>query len=121
MTLTLAGPKAWTIREVIGLCENFSEGNKAKVTQVPNWIIRTTRSLLSSNQWAKDASDRLAFTEVVQGTAKITKQMDTTYQLLDLDPSQTLTLEQYLKDYYSQIIKKLNEFGSESRQTDFLI
>merc|ERR1712225_204837 len=46
-TLTLAGPKAWTTQEVIELCENLSGGSKAKVTKVPLWFLKATRTSLS--------------------------------------------------------------------------
>jgi uncharacterized protein YbjT (DUF2867 family) len=120
-TLTLAGPKAWTTQEVINLCENLSEGSKAKVTKVPSWLLRGTRSLLSGFEWGRDVADRLAFTDIVPGNPMLTAKMDETYNLLGLDPSETLTLEQYLGEYYSRIIKKLKEVGAESRQTDFYV
>ena len=57
-TFTLAGPKAWTVPEVISLCENLA-GASAKVTQVPVWLLKGARGFLNSFQWAKDAADRL--------------------------------------------------------------
>ena len=56
--MTLAGPKAWTVGEVIGLCERLA-GAGAKVTQVPVWLLKTARSILRSFQWFRDAADRL--------------------------------------------------------------
>lgn len=38
-----------------------------------------------------------------------------------MDPSQTLTLEAYLEEYYSKILKKLKDVGAQSRQTDFYV
>lgn len=120
-TLTLAGPKAWTTQEVIELCENLSAGSKAKIIKVPAWFLKSTRTLISSFQWARDAADRLAFTDIVQGDATLAAGMDETYKLLQVEPSETLTLEQFLSEYYSRIIKKLKEVGAESRQTDFYV
>lgn len=57
-TFTLAGPKAWTVPEVISLCENLA-GASAKVMQVPVWLLKGARGFLNSFQWAKDAADRL--------------------------------------------------------------
>ena len=89
-TLTLAGPKAWTVPEVISLCEKFAD-ERANVTevhalqahaaaleagtplvpaeachsalrcapQVPVWLLKATRGILRSFQWARDAADRL--------------------------------------------------------------
>lgn len=57
-TLTLAGPKAFTVQEVIALCEDMA-GREADVTQVPVWLLKATRGILRRFQWARDASDRL--------------------------------------------------------------
>lgn len=61
-TLTLAGPKAWTVQEVIALCEKLA-GADADVTQVPVWLLKATRGLLRNFQWARDAADRLVCSE----------------------------------------------------------
>ena len=57
-TMTLAGPKAWTVQEVIELCEKLANA-EADVTQVPVWLLKATRGFLRSFQWARDAADRL--------------------------------------------------------------
>ena len=57
-TLTLSGPKAWTVQEVIELCESLA-GSEADVTQVPVWLLKATRGFLRNFQWARDAADRL--------------------------------------------------------------
>lgn len=51
-----------------------------QVTKVPVWVLKATRGLLSSFQWAKDAADRLAFTDIVQANAALTANMEDTYQ-----------------------------------------
>lgn len=57
-TMTLAGPQAYTVEEVIELCEKYA-GADADVTKVPVWLLRLTRNLLRGFQWARDAADRL--------------------------------------------------------------
>lgn len=57
-TLTLAGPSAYTTREVIDMCAEMSDSN-AQVTSVPTWLLRATRNILKGADWAKDAADRL--------------------------------------------------------------
>lgn len=57
-TLTLAGPSAYTTKEVIEMCENLSDST-AKVTSVPTWLLKATRNILKGADWAKDAADRL--------------------------------------------------------------
>lgn len=56
--LPVAGPKAFTNDEVIALCEKYS-GLDAEMRNVPVWILKSTRNVLRSLQWARDAADRL--------------------------------------------------------------
>merc|ERR1711920_865095 len=90
ITMTLAGPTSWTTQEIIGLCERLSGGSDAKITKVPVWILKITRNLLSSFQWAKEAADRLAFTDIVHENSSLSAEMEETYKLLGLDPAETL-------------------------------
>ncbi|CAL5228010.1 g11067 [Coccomyxa viridis] len=119
-TLTLSGPKAWTVPEVIELCEKLAD-ERAQVTQVPVWLLKATRSILKSFQWARDAADRLAFADILASNETFAAPMEDTYKLLDLNPEDTTTLEQYLQEYYASILKKLKEVGASSRQSDFYV
>ncbi|GLC45882.1 hypothetical protein PLESTF_000670900 [Pleodorina starrii] len=118
--LTLSGPKAWTTKEVIELCETMADTN-AKVTTVPTWLLKRTRSVLRSMQWAADAADRLAFAEVLSNNEVWSADMAETYRLLDMDPSSVTTLESYLQDYFSRILKKLKEVGAAADRTNFYV
>jgi hypothetical protein len=40
------------------MCEDYS-GERAKVTTVPTWLLKTTRNILKSMDWSRDAADRL--------------------------------------------------------------
>ncbi|EIE24340.1 NAD(P)-binding protein [Coccomyxa subellipsoidea C-169] len=119
-TLTLAGPKAWTVPEVIALCEKYAD-ERANVTEVPVWLLKATRSFLKSFQWARDAADRLAFADILASNENFSAPMEETYKLLDLNPADTTTLEDYLQEYYTSILKKLKQVGASSRQTDFYV
>jgi len=119
-TITLAGPKAYTIKEVIAMCEGKA-GSEAQVTKVPLLTLKVLQAATGFFQWTRDASDRLAFANVMSANKTITAPMDDTYKLLGLDPSETTTLEQYFDDYFSRILKKLKEVGGESRQRDFYL
>ena len=48
--MTFAGPQAFTIQQVIGLCERYA-GADAKVTKVPLWWLTATRVLTSFFQF----------------------------------------------------------------------
>lgn len=118
--LTFAGPQAFTVQQVIGLCERYA-GADAKVTKVPLWWLKGTRALTTFFQWTSDVSDRLAFSEVLSSNEAFIAPMDDTYDLLGVDPTQTTTLERYLQEYYTKILKKLKEIGASSRQNDFYL
>eukprot|EP00887_Chlorella_sp_A99_P002106 scaffold21.g2106.t1 len=147
-TLALAGPREYTTREVITLCEQLADAD-ALVRNVPVWLLRGTRAVLRSLQWAGDAADRLAFAEVLSSNENFSAPMEGTWGLLGIDPASVTTLEAYLKDYFTQVLRgaggsvgvgaggvaweapqgmcggvvrimrKLKDVGASSRQTDF--
>lgn len=119
-TLTLAGPKAYTIQEVIAMCEQKA-GNEAAVTKVPLLSLKALEFVTGFFQWTRDASDRLAFANVLTNNEVFSAPMDETYEMLGLDPNDTTTLEQYMDDYFGRILKKLKEVGGKSRQKDFYL
>jgi len=119
-TLMVSGTKAWTTQEVIELCEKLSNSN-AKVKTVPTWLLRRARGVLRSLQWTQDASDRLAFAEVLATNETWSSSMDETYKLLGIEPSSVQDLEAYLQDYYSRILKKLKQVGATSDRTNFYV
>lgn len=118
--ITLAGPNAYTINEVIALCETKSN-QEAQVTKVPLAALKALQAITGFFQWSKDASDRLAFANVLANNELVSAPMEETYKLLKLDPSETTTLDGYLDDYYGRILKKLKEVGGQSRQKDFYL
>mmetsp|Transcript_14383 Transcript_14383/g.45716 ORF Transcript_14383/g.45716 Transcript_14383/m.45716 type:complete len:408 (+) Transcript_14383:73-1296(+) len=119
-TLTLAGPRAFTIDEVIALCERFA-GADAKVNRVPVLVLKVTQLVLKFFDWSKDASDRLSFANVLTSDEVFAAPMDETYEMLGLEKSETSTLEMYLQEYYTRILKKLKEVGAQSRQNDYYL
>ena len=65
--------------------------------------------------------DRLAFAEVLSSGVEFNSdKMAETYKILGMDESETTTLEEYMEEYFSKILKKLKEAGGESRQRDFI-
>ncbi|CAK9254237.1 unnamed protein product [Sphagnum jensenii] len=118
--MTFAGPRAWTTQEVISLCERLA-GQNAKVTTVPVGVLKFTRMLTRLFQWTADVSDRLAFSEVLTGDDVFSAPMTEMYSMLGADPKETTTLELYLQEYYSQILRKLKDLKAQSKQGDFYI
>lgn len=119
-TLTLAGPKAYTTAEVIQMCEDMSD-SKAQINTVPTWLLKGTRNVLRGAQWAKDAADRLAFAEVLANNETWDADMAPTYELLGIEAGSVNTLEEYLKDYFNKIMKRLKEVGASTDRTNFYV
>lgn len=44
--------------------------------------------------------------------------MNDTYQLLGVDAKDISSLEKYLQDYFTNILKKLKDIKAQSKQTD---
>ncbi|KAL0383863.1 UNVERIFIED_CONTAM: protein high chlorophyll fluorescence phenotype, chloroplastic [Sesamum radiatum] len=115
--LTFAGPRAWTTQEVITLCERLA-GQDANVTTVPVSVLRFTRQLTRLFEWTSDVADRLAFSEVLTSDTVFSVPMAETYNLLGVDAKDISSLEKYLQDYFTNILKKLKDIKAQSKQTD---
>nr|WKK50221.1 Ycf39 [Ochrosphaera neapolitana] len=105
----LVGVKAWTPEEIIQLCERLS-GQKAKISYLPAFILTTLRSILRSLEFTWNIADRLQFSEILQNP-------DREMQIVNIkSDSDLLTLERYLQDYFSKILKKLKETNYQQSQ-----
>ncbi|KAI3947756.1 hypothetical protein MKX01_034421 [Papaver californicum] len=118
--LTFAGPRAWTTQEVITLCERLA-GQDANVTTVPVSVLKFTRQLTRLFEWTSDVADRLGFSEVLTSDTVFSVPMNETYSLLGVDQKDIITLEKYLQDYFTNILKKLKDLKASSRQSDYYI
>ena len=108
------------MNEVIALCEKLG-GAEANVSKVPVLLLKATRGLTRFFQWTAPAADRLAFAEVLASGVKFDAPMEETYAKLGMDPGETTSLEEYMEEYFSKILKKLKEVGGQSRQKDFYL
>ncbi len=115
-TFPIMGTRAWSAEEIIQLCERLS-GKEARVTRMPVSVLRAMRSLLRLFQWGWNIGDRLAFTEVLASGIPLNAPMDEVYKVFGLDPNETTTLEAYLQEYFSRIMKKLKELDYEKDKT----
>lgn len=115
-TFPVVGTRAWTAEEIIRLCERLS-GQEAKVTRLPMNLMRTARHVARFFQWGWNLADRLAFAEVLATDKPLNASMETVYPVFGLNPEETTTLEAYLQDYFSRILKKLKELDYQASQT----
>ncbi|MCC5603172.1 SDR family oxidoreductase [Nostoc favosum] len=112
----VVGTRAWSAEEIINLCERLS-GKDARVTRMPITLLRAVRGLMRFFQWGWNVADRLAFTEVLASGKELNASMDEVYRVFGLDPQQTTTLESYLQEYFSRIMKKLKELDYQKNKS----
>ncbi len=112
LTLPLVGPRAWDSDEVISLCEKYSN-KKAKIFRVSPFLIKVTQNVVSFFQDALNVSERLAFAEVTSSGVPLDADMSNTYEVLELKKEDSTSLENYIKEYYQQILKRLKEMEAD--------
>jgi len=111
----IVGSKAWTPEDIISLCEQLS-GKEAKITRTPTQVLRLFRQVTRWFQWSWNVSDRLAFAEVLANGQSLQASMDETYQVFGIDPKEISSLETYMQEYFSRIMKKLKELEYEQEK-----
>ncbi|HEY9735061.1 MAG TPA: SDR family oxidoreductase [Trichocoleus sp.] len=109
----LAGPRAWGAYEIIRLCERKS-GQTAKTVNISVKLLQGIRRVARFFQWGWNFADRLAFAEVVAGSQPIDASMDDVYPAFGINSSEITTLEDYMQEYFSRIMKKLKELEFDS-------
>ena len=108
----VVGPRAWTTGEITQLCERFS-GKDARVFRVPPALLRLLQGATSFFEASLNVSERLAFAEVTGGGRALDAPMEESYAAFGLDPEATTRLEDYLKEYYDTILKRLKEMEAD--------
>ena len=114
-TFPVVGARAWGAYEIIRLCERLS-GKDARIARLPLGFLRGVRRVVRFFQWGWNVSDRLAFTEVLATGKPLSAPMDEVYEVFGLDPKETTTVEAYLQEYFSRIMKKLKEIDFEKNK-----
>nr|YP_010336621.1 hypothetical protein MW557_pgp067 [Rhodospora sordida]UNJ15027.1 hypothetical protein [Rhodospora sordida] len=109
--LPLLGKKTWTSREIIQVCESLS-GQKSQVTRIPIILLKSLEKALNFFLWGSNIADRLAFTEVLTRGESFVESMDKVYQISRVEENDFLSLERYLQEYFSKILKKLKELNA---------
>jgi len=101
----LVGSKAWAPEEIIDFCEKLS-GEKAKISYIPTILLGGIKNIFRSLEFTWNIADRLQFSEIFQEMKDTTNPQ---YKTLKID--ELLNLEQYLKEYFVKIFKKLKEIN----------
>jgi uncharacterized protein YbjT (DUF2867 family) len=108
----VVGPKAWTTGEITQLCERYS-GKEARLVRVPPALIGLMQGVTSFFAGSLNVAERLAFAEVVTAGVAFDAPMEESYGAFGLDPASTTTLEDYLREYYDTILKRLREMEAD--------
>ena len=119
--MTLAGPKAYSVAEVIQLCEKMG-GAEANVSKAPVVLLNATRALTDGS--SSGPRPRLIVSRsrrCSRAASSSTRPWRTPTRSSGWTRPRRTTLEGYLEEYFSKILKKLKEVGGQSRQKDFYL
>ena len=111
-SFAVVGPKAWNTGEVVQLCERYS-GKSARVFRVPPVLMQLMQGACNFFEPAVNVAERLAFADVTGGGERLDAPMEASYEAFGLDPSDTTTLEDYIKEYYDTILKRLKAMEAD--------
>jgi uncharacterized protein YbjT (DUF2867 family) len=114
-TFPVVGSKAWGAYEIINLCEKLAEKD-ARISRVSLTVLGLMRRVTRFFEWGQNTADRLTFAQVLASGKPLDASMEGVYQTFDIDPQETTTLEEYLEEYFSRIMKKLKEIDYEKNK-----
>ena len=108
----VVGPRAWNTGEITQLCEKYS-GKSARVFRVQPVLLRAMQAVASFFEPAVNVVERLAFDKVTGGGVSLEAPMEASYAAFGLDPAETTQLDDYLKEYYDTILRRLREMEAD--------
>ena len=108
----VVGPKAWNTGEITQLCERYT-GKSARVVRVSPILLKLMQGVTGFFEGSLNVAERLAFAEVVNAGTAFDAPMEESYAAFGLDPADTTRLEDYLREYYDTILKRLREMESD--------
>ncbi|MCP9791096.1 NAD(P)H-binding protein [Vulcanococcus limneticus Candia 3F8] len=108
----VVGPRAWNTGEITQLCEKYS-GKSARVFRVRPVLLRAMQAVASFFEPAVNVVERLAFDKVTGGGVSLDAPMEASYAVFGLDPAETTQLDDYLKEYYDTILRRLRELEAD--------
>ena len=108
----IVGPKAWSAAEVIQLCERSCD-KTARVFRMGPAPILLMQAIASFFEPAVNVAERLTFVEVTGGGSALDAPMDDSYTAFGLNPSETTMLENYIREYYDTILRRLREMEAD--------
>lgn len=121
-TFFLGGAKAWTSDEIIALCEKLS-GQKAQIKMIPLGILSLLRQITGFFEWSSKISERLAFSQLLQDDRDFIKSTELNTEIFKIKPSDLLSLDSYLREYFEMMLVTLEnlDIESQNKQKDLII
>jgi len=104
----IAGTKAWLPAEIVKLCEQLS-GRTAKTARMPSKLLKIVRNIALSFEWGWGFAERMAYADVLESGIPLSADMSAVCSVFGINPEELTTLEAYLQDYFSRILRKLKE------------
>lgn len=115
----LEGQKKWNSSEIIKVCEEIS-GQSAKISFTPLALLSLVKNIMGISKWTWDIQDRLAFSELLLTNNNrniVGKKWDSKlYSTIRFNSKQITNLEDYLQDYFENILKKLRDLNYDQNQ-----
>nr|YP_003002234.1 conserved hypothetical plastid protein Ycf39 [Aureoumbra lagunensis]ACS36946.1 conserved hypothetical plastid protein Ycf39 [Aureoumbra lagunensis] len=115
-TFALGNPNSVLSSSIIKTCETLS-GQKAITTQLPITGIKLGRQIMNLFEWTWNIGDRLSFVEVFSGSEEFKIDYAPIQKTFNIAPNELLTIENYLKQYFEQILTKLKDLNYSQEQT----
>ncbi len=115
-TFPLVGTRPWNAYEIIRLCERLSQ-QEARISTVSLAVLRLMRRVTRFFEWGQNTADRLTFAEVLASGEPLDADMDQVYETFGIPKEEITTMEEYMGEYFTRIMKKLKEIDYEKNKT----
>lgn len=112
----LGNPNAILSSSIISICETLS-GQKAITNQLPIFGIKIGRQITNFFEWTWNIADRLSFIEIFSKNEDFGVKYRAIENTFNIAPNQLLTVEDYFKQYFEQILTKLKDLNYNQEQT----
>ncbi len=115
-TFPLVGTRAWGAYEIIRLCERLSQQD-ARISTVSLGLLRLMRRVTRFFEWGQNTADRFTFAEVLASGKPLDADMEEVYQTFGIPKEEVTTMEEYMGEYFTRIMKKLKEIDYEKNKS----
>nr|YP_009396390.1 hypothetical protein [Polysiphonia scopulorum]ARW65576.1 hypothetical protein [Polysiphonia scopulorum] len=115
--LPLVGNRSWKSFEIIELCERLC-GRRANTNKIPIYLLNSFKQFIKYFQWAWSIVERLEFTQVLLQDYNTSVNIEEILYILRIQKSDLESLEAYLQEYFTRVMKKLKELNYQALSSD---